>query len=220
MQLESKSYESELLNPGDDTIDDAGQLEYDQILKEVETRKKRGKALVYDIHWSFNNLNKIKEAIENGKIMGNTMVFKKQEDNKYRYYCRFMKNGCKAALYLQLDEGTKGLCFVSDVDHTNHPENIESKEKINPNVRQRIVELEAFGYKPDGIIRQLFKDGLEPPHKTKIQNLLKEIRKTKKPKTKSALERQPSDIVETEEAQIESDEDTFKVKEQMSKLNK
>ncbi|CAF0923394.1 unnamed protein product [Brachionus calyciflorus] len=32
------------------------------------------------------------------------------------------------------------------------------------------------------------------------------------PKTKSALERQPSDIVETEEAQIESDKDTFQRK--------
>ncbi|CAF1034045.1 unnamed protein product [Brachionus calyciflorus] len=128
MQQESKSYESELLNPRDDTTDDADQF----------------------------------------------------ENNKYRYYCRYMKNGCKATLYLRLDEGSKGLCFVSDVYHTDHPEQLESKEKINPTVRQRIVELEAFGHKQDGIFRQLFKDGLEPPQKTKIQNLLKEIRKTKK----------------------------------------
>ncbi|CAF0923377.1 unnamed protein product [Brachionus calyciflorus] len=145
MHPESKSNESELLNPGDDTTDNTGQLEYVQLLKEVETLKKSEKALDYDIHSSSNNLNTIKEAIESGKIMGNTMVFKKQEDNKYRYYCRYMKKGCKAALYLQLDEVTKCLCFVSSVDHTNHRENIESKEKINPTVRQRIVEIEAFG---------------------------------------------------------------------------
>ncbi|CAF1016805.1 unnamed protein product [Brachionus calyciflorus] len=120
----------ELLSPADDTTDDADQFEYDQILKDVQARKKCGKALVYDMHSSFNNFNKIKEAVGNGKIMGNSMVFKKQADNKYRYYCRYMKNGCKAALYLQLDEGTKGLCFVSDVDHTDHPENLELKEKI------------------------------------------------------------------------------------------
>ena len=129
MTSESKSRESELLDPVDDTLDDV-ENEYDQVLKSPKTKKIRGKAILYELHSTFDDFQEIKKRVEDGLVKGNTMVFKKQADNKYRYYCQYLSQGCKAALYIQLNEGTKGFCFVSDAEHTDHPENIYVKISI------------------------------------------------------------------------------------------
>ncbi|CAF0709784.1 unnamed protein product [Brachionus calyciflorus] len=87
-------------------------------------------------------------------------------------------NGCKAALYLQATQNTAGLCFVSIDDHSNHPD--QEKEQIESRVVNRIKELEAMGIKADGIIKQFIRDGIQPPSKIKLNNILQSIRKSKK----------------------------------------
>ncbi|RMZ99284.1 hypothetical protein BpHYR1_038751 [Brachionus plicatilis] len=67
----------------------------------------------------------IKSKKMNGKINGNTWIFKSQDGDKHRFYCKYLKHGCLAALYLQLTDGSK------DDEHTNHPNDEEEIRKIN-----------------------------------------------------------------------------------------
>ncbi|RNA03147.1 hypothetical protein BpHYR1_046887 [Brachionus plicatilis] len=36
-----------------------------------------------------------------------TWIFKSQDGDKHRFYCKYLKHGCRAALYLQLTDGSK-----------------------------------------------------------------------------------------------------------------
>ncbi|RNA08032.1 hypothetical protein BpHYR1_021337, partial [Brachionus plicatilis] len=65
-------------------------------------------------------------------------------------------------------------------EHTNHLNDEEDIRKIDPIIYQKIVEYENFGQKPEAIITNLIKAGLQPPKKTKINNFLKVIRKANK----------------------------------------
>ena len=60
------------------------------------------------------------QEVKGGKINGNCWFFKGKDGDKYRYYCKYIKQGCRAALYLELTDGSKENCFVSDEDHSNH----------------------------------------------------------------------------------------------------
>ncbi|RNA06891.1 hypothetical protein BpHYR1_032210 [Brachionus plicatilis] len=130
---------------------------------------------------SFEDFDVILKEIKDGKINGNTWIFKSQDGNKHRFYCKYLKHGCRAALYLQLTDGSKGNCFISDDEHTNHPNDEKDIRKIDPIIYQKIVEYENFGQKPEAIITNLIKAGMQPPKKTKINlYILKNIRKAKK----------------------------------------
>ncbi|RNA23583.1 hypothetical protein BpHYR1_040491 [Brachionus plicatilis] len=180
MNSELKSGESVLLDPTDNTLEEIQDVPYNIILREPLRKKKRGKAILNELHSSFDNFEEINKKVEDGEVNEISMIFKKQEDTKYRYYCRYLSHGCQAALYLQLQDGKSGHCFVSEQDHSNHPDKASQKDKVDQETKKRIVKLENLGLKPDGIIRQLFKEGIEPPKKTTIDNIQREIRKIKK----------------------------------------
>ncbi|RMZ99620.1 hypothetical protein BpHYR1_005960 [Brachionus plicatilis] len=57
--MTTESCESVLLNPTDDTLNDAEPMQYKQILKEPVTRKKRGKVIIYIVFilWKKNYLS-------------------------------------------------------------------------------------------------------------------------------------------------------------------
>ncbi|RNA18321.1 hypothetical protein BpHYR1_039042 [Brachionus plicatilis] len=60
MSSEAKSRESVLLDPIDDTLNQVEDIPYTQILKEPTTKRKRGKAICYELHSSFNDFTEIK----------------------------------------------------------------------------------------------------------------------------------------------------------------
>jgi hypothetical protein len=62
-------------------------------------------------------------------------------------------------------------------EHSNHPEEFNSKPNVNGEVMTRIREL--LGLKPQAIVSQLFKEGLQAPTITKLYNITKDLRKEK-----------------------------------------
>ncbi|CAF0858135.1 unnamed protein product, partial [Brachionus calyciflorus] len=177
---EPLSSESILENPSNQSLDDVDQ-DLSDVLKPVKNTRKRGKAITYSLHKSFEDYNVIVKEIKEGEVNGDTWIFKSQDGEKYRYYCKYLKQGCRAALYLHLTDGTKGNCFIADDEHSNHELEQEiSTSKIDAPIYEKIVELENLGIKPDGIIKNLIKSGFQPPKKTTLNNILKSIRKTKK----------------------------------------
>ncbi|CAF0998817.1 unnamed protein product [Brachionus calyciflorus] len=115
----------------------------------------------------------IVKEIKEGQVNGNSWIFKTQDGDKYRY----LKQRCRAALYLHLTDGSKGNCFISKDEHSNHELEEEATNKIDKPIYAKIVELETLGIKPDGIIKNLIKCRFQPPKKTKLKNILKSIRK-------------------------------------------
>ena len=176
---ETLSKESVLEDPANQTLEDVDQ-DWTDVLKPANEIRKRGKAITYDLFKSFEDFDVILKEIKDGTINGNTWIFKSQDGDKHRFYCKYLKHGCRAALYLQLTDGSKGNCFISDDEHTNHPNDDEDIRKIDPIIYQKIVEYENFGQKPEVFITNLIKAGWQPPKKTKINNILKVIRKAKK----------------------------------------
>ncbi|RNA02076.1 hypothetical protein BpHYR1_041786 [Brachionus plicatilis] len=73
--MTTESCESVLLNPTDDTLNDAEPMQHKQILKEPVTRKKRGKAIVYELYSCFNNFSLAKKL---GQIKGDTFLLTKR----------------------------------------------------------------------------------------------------------------------------------------------
>ncbi|RNA39651.1 hypothetical protein BpHYR1_004264 [Brachionus plicatilis] len=72
-----KSNESVLLNPGDETLNDSDPYEYDQILKDPVNRKKRVKAIVCELHSTFENFDTI-----NNKMMYVDITIPKKRGRK------------------------------------------------------------------------------------------------------------------------------------------
>lgn len=173
------SKESILEDPANETLNDADEYWYD-VIKPADQIKKRGKAIVYTLSKSFENYENMVQDIKDGKINGNSWFFKGKDGDKYRYYCKHIKQGCRAALYLELTDGSNGNCFVSDEDHTNHSNENIIITQIDPKIHAKIVEYEKLGLKPESIIKNLINAGFQPPKKTKLNNILKVIRKSKK----------------------------------------
>ncbi|CAF1139289.1 unnamed protein product [Brachionus calyciflorus] len=172
------STESILENPSNQTLDDVDQ-DWSDVLKPLKKTKKRGKAIIYNLDKSFEDYDVIVKEIKEGQINVNSWIFKAQDGDKYSYYCKYLKKGCRAALYLHLTDGSKGNCFISEDQHSNHElEEEEATNKIDEPIYAKIVELETLGIKPDGIIKNLIKCGFQPPKKTKLNNILKSIRKS------------------------------------------
>lgn len=138
-QSQTRSSESVLLNPEDETLNDADdRLPYDKILKDVNERK-RGKNINYEIPFTFDNLKSMEERIKRGEIKGDFWERKNfdKKNGKIRYYCRYMSYGCRVAMYLQLGQN---LCFVSEDEHTNHPDNLKPRVELDQEVFDRIEE--------------------------------------------------------------------------------
>ncbi|RNA01306.1 hypothetical protein BpHYR1_024588 [Brachionus plicatilis] len=107
----------------------------------------------------------MQKQIANGQIHGGSFIFKFQDDKKFRYYCSQQKNGCRAALYLELTEGSKGACFISHEQHSNHKESIKKYQKIDESdlVNQKIWEYDNLNLNPESIKHKLIQLGLNPP---------------------------------------------------------
>ncbi|CAF0985396.1 unnamed protein product [Brachionus calyciflorus] len=98
---EPKSIESFLGNPIEETLVDAEELE-EQIVKTKAKSKQRGHAVKYEFYKQFDNITEIQKEISNGVFHNGHFIFKFQDECKFRYYCTHQKNGCRAALYLEL----------------------------------------------------------------------------------------------------------------------
>ncbi|RNA05357.1 hypothetical protein BpHYR1_028533 [Brachionus plicatilis] len=122
---ETLSKESVLEDRANQTLEDVDQ-DWTDVLKPANEIRKRGKAITYDLFKSFEDFNVILKEIKDGTINGNTWIFKSQDGDKHRFYCKYLKHGCRAALYLQLTDGSK------DDEHTNHPNDEEDIRKIDP----------------------------------------------------------------------------------------
>ncbi|CAF0791211.1 unnamed protein product [Brachionus calyciflorus] len=166
---ETLSKESILEDPSNQTLNDIDDDEQDVLEPPKQTRK-RGKAITYYLFKRFDNYDDIIKEIKQGDINGNTWVFKRQDDDKYRYYCKYVKQGCRAAPYLHLATEHAGNCFVSDEDYSNHQSEETPKNKVDTAIYQKIVELENLQIKPEGIIKNLIKSGFQPPTKIKLNN--------------------------------------------------
>ncbi|CAF1117015.1 unnamed protein product, partial [Brachionus calyciflorus] len=176
-EQQSLSHESILENPLDQTSSDEQDVLLNNILNE-KNKKKRGANIEFQLYGTYDNYDDFVKRVSNGEIKGLNMHFKKKDKDKYRYYCRYLSKGCKAALYLQPTQNSAGLCFVSVEDHSNHPQH--ERDQIDERITQRIKELESLGVIAQGIIQQLIRDGLQPPSKAKINNIIQSVRKTKK----------------------------------------
>ncbi|RNA20148.1 hypothetical protein BpHYR1_029514 [Brachionus plicatilis] len=78
VEPKTQSHESVLLDPSDQTLYDVD---------------KRGKAIMYDMHCEFDNFKDMERDVLDGKVNGDTWIFKKQDGDKYRYYCKYLNNG-------------------------------------------------------------------------------------------------------------------------------
>lgn len=139
----SNSTESYLGNPIEETLLDAEEFE-EQIVETKAKSKSRGTAVKYEFYQHFENIEEIQKEIAKGEIHDGQFIFKFQDECKFRYYCAQQKNGCRAALYLELTEGSKGNCFISVDQHSNHIETIKKNQKLDENdpIIQKIVELD------------------------------------------------------------------------------
>ncbi|RMZ99678.1 hypothetical protein BpHYR1_002744 [Brachionus plicatilis] len=177
---ETLSKESALEDPANQTLEDFDQ-DWTDVLKPANEIRKRGKAITYDLFKSFEDFDVILKEINDGKINGNTWIFKSQDGDKHRFYCKYLKHGRRAALNLQLTDGSK------DDEHTNHPNDEEDIRKIYPIIYQKIVEYENFGQKPEAIITNLIKAGMQPPKKTKINLYILKAKKVSNQPTMNDL---------------------------------
>ncbi|RNA27040.1 hypothetical protein BpHYR1_023639 [Brachionus plicatilis] len=98
VEPKTQSHESVSLDPSDQTLDDVDVF-LGKILKSPKSKKKRGKAIMYDMHCEFDNFKDMERDVLDGN--GDTWIFKKQDGDKYRYYCKYLNNGCRATLYLE-----------------------------------------------------------------------------------------------------------------------
>lgn len=183
---QTKSSESVLLNPEDETLNDAESFPYQKVLKESNKRI-RGKNIEFKLPEFFDNFKEMESKVQNGEINGNFWELKSKQDGISRYYCRFMEHGCRAAMVLELVDENRCKFKESEETHSNHPEQHSPKKKVDLEVMSRIKELHVLGIKPQGIISRLFKEGLEAPSISKIYNITKELRKQKTVSTRPTL---------------------------------
>ncbi|RNA13082.1 hypothetical protein BpHYR1_017494 [Brachionus plicatilis] len=80
---ETLSKESVLEDSANQTLEDIGQMFSNQLM-----RLEKGGKQTYDLFKSFED-------------------FDSQDGDKHRFYCKYLKHGCRAALYLQLTDGSK-----------------------------------------------------------------------------------------------------------------
>lgn len=132
----TNSTESYLGNPLEDTLLEAEELD-EQIVKTKPNSKSRGPAVKYEFYCEFDKIEDIQKQITKGKIHGGPFIFKFQKDSKFRYYCNQQKNGCRAGPYLELTEGSKGNCFISIEEHSNHKESNKKNQKLMKMIQSR-----------------------------------------------------------------------------------
>jgi hypothetical protein len=110
----SNSTESYLGNPEQESILDADEFN-ELIVQEQPTKKARKESIKYRPPSDFEDIEEIKKLIKKGDIHGDTMVFKFRDQNIFRYYCSHQKNGCRAALYLELTTDTQGKIIFFNI---------------------------------------------------------------------------------------------------------
>ena len=120
------------------------------------------------------------------------------------------KNGCRAGLDLELTEGSKGNCFISIDQHSNHKEAIKKYQKIDENdpVTQKIWELDNLNLNPESIRHNLIKLGLNPPKASRFNYLLT-INRSKKRETSHPTMRNFKDWCEQNTSIPDEDDTVF-----------
>ncbi|RNA19620.1 hypothetical protein BpHYR1_008884 [Brachionus plicatilis] len=169
------SSESILLNNPNESILDADEID-DEVV--VVTR---GKGKIYQPFCDFEDFERVQQSIKNG-IKPTGLGF------KHWYECKHKFAGCQTTMYVLVENGSTGRIFVSDNEHTNHHEQ-EKVDTIPQHVLDKITEFEALFLKPEAILQNLIKLGIDPPKKSKLNNLLRKIRSEKQIST---LMRQPN----------------------------